>query len=202
MDMTDNTSSQVNLGYTGDYQWGVLKARAYYEKTDHEMDFGDDKRYWYGMASGGPTSVDGIPCSPIGPNCAAGMPMYTEGKTSGLSVNAELPLSARDTMRVGAEYQAYRLDDWWPPSGAMMWPGTFWNINDGQRDRYALFGEWEAQVNPQWMSLLGMRYETVDMDTGDVHGYAATNVMGSNQLDRQHQLQRPGPQQDRPQPGI
>jgi iron complex outermembrane receptor protein len=182
MDMTDNTGSQVNLGYTGDYQWGVLKARAYYEKTDHAMDFGDDKRYWYGAASGGPASVDGNPCSPIGPNCAAGMPMYTEGSTTGVSVNAELPLSARDIMRVGAEYQAYRLDDWWSPSGAMMWPGTFWNINDGQRDRYALFGEWEAQINPQWMSLLGIRYETVDMNTGDVTGYAATNMMGSNQL--------------------
>jgi iron complex outermembrane receptor protein len=182
MDMTDNTSGQVNLGYTGDYEWGVLKARAYYEKTEHTMDFGDDKRFWYGMASGGPTSVDGIPCSPIGPTCAAGMPMDTEGKTSGLSVNAELPLSVRDILRAGAEYQAYRLDDWWSPSGAMMWPGTFWNINDGKRDRYALFGEWEAQFNPQWMSLLGIRYETVDMNTGDVTGYAATNMMGSNQL--------------------
>ncbi|MBI1284652.1 MAG: TonB-dependent receptor plug domain-containing protein [Thiobacillus sp.] len=182
MDMTDNTSGQVNLGYTGDYEWGVLKARAYYEKTDHTMDFGDDKRFWYGMASGGPAAVNGIPCSPIGPTCAAGMPMDTEGRTSGLSVNAELPLSARDILRAGAEYQAYRLDDWWSPSGAMMWPGTFWNINNGKRDRYALFGEWEAQIDPQWMSLLGMRYETVDMNTGDVTGYAATNMMGSNQL--------------------
>jgi len=182
MDMTDNTSSQVNLGYTGEYEWGVLKARAYYEKTDHEMDFGDDKRFWYGTASGGNTAVDGVPCSPIGPACAAGMPMDTEGKTTGLSLNAELPLSRRDILRVGAEYQAYRLDDWWTPSGAMMWPGTFWNINDGKRDRYALFGEWEAQISPQWMSLLGIRYETVDMDTGNVTGYAATNMMGSNQL--------------------
>ena len=27
----------------------------------------------------------------------------------------------------------YRLDDWWPPSGGGMWPGTFWNIDDGKR---------------------------------------------------------------------
>jgi iron complex outermembrane receptor protein len=182
MDMTDNTSNQVNLGVTSDYQWGVLKARAYYEKTDHEMNFGDDKRYWYGMASGGSTSVDGIPCSPIGPNCAAGMPMDTEGRTTGVSVNAELPLSARDTMRVGAEYQAYRLNDWWPPSGSMMWPDTFWNINDGKRDRSALFGEWETRVNPQWMSLLGMRYEMVRMDTGDVQGYCTSGMCMGNQL--------------------
>ncbi len=182
MDMTDNTSTQVNLGYTGEYDWGVLKARAYHEKTDHTMDFGDDKRFWYGTASGGPTSPDGMPCSPIGPNCAAGMPMYTEGENTGLSVNAELPLSARDTVRVGAEYQAYRLDDWWPPSGAGMWPGTFWNINDGKRDRSALFGEWETQVSPQWMSLLGLRYEMVQMDAGDVQGYCTSGMCMGNQL--------------------
>ncbi|HQS82576.1 MAG TPA: TonB-dependent receptor [Thiobacillus sp.] len=169
MDMTDNTSNQVNLGYTGDYQWGTLKARVYHETTEHEMDFGDDKRFWYGSASNSP--VPGTPCSPLGPSCAAGMPMDTEGKTTGMSVNAELPLSARDTLRVGTEFQAYRLDDWWTASGAMMWPGTFLNINDGQRDRYAVFGEWEAKINPQWTSLLGLRHETVRMDAGDVTGY-------------------------------
>jgi iron complex outermembrane receptor protein len=182
MDMTDNTSDQVNFGYSGAYQWGVLKARAYYEQTDHEMDFGDDKRFWYGTASGGPTAVNGIPCSPLGPACAAGMPMNSEGKTTGASVNAEIPLSARDTLRVGGELQAYRLDDWWPPSGAGMWPGTFWNINDGERDRYALFGEWEARSNPQWTSLLGVRYEMVRMDAGDASGYCTSGMCMGNQL--------------------
>ncbi len=172
MDLTDNESSQVNLGYTGKYEWGVLKARVYHERTDHEMDFGDDKRFWYGAASGGAMAVDGLPCSPISSTCAAGMPMFTEGRTTGASVSAELPLSGRDTLRVGTEYQAYRLDDWWPPSGAGMWPGTFWNINNGQRDRYAAFGEWEAKLNPQWTSLVGARHETVRMDTGDVRGYS------------------------------
>ena len=161
MDLTDNTSRQVNLGYTGEYQWGTLKARIYHEKTEHEMDFGDDKQFEY-------------------PNNAHGMPMNTEGKTTGASVNAEVPLSARDTLRVGTEFQAYRLDDWWPPSGTGgMSPGTFWNISNGERDRYAVFGEWEAKINPQWTSLLGLRHETVKMDTGDVRGY---NISGGPTL--------------------
>jgi iron complex outermembrane receptor protein len=64
----------------------------------------------------------------------------------------------------------------------MMWPGTFWNINNGERDRYAVFGEWEARISSQWTGLVGLRHETVAMDTGNVTGYAATNMMSSNQL--------------------
>jgi iron complex outermembrane receptor protein len=183
MDMTDNDSDQFNLAYTGKFGFGKLKARAYYEHTQHEMDFGDDKRYWYGngappTGSGGPAAVNGSPCSPISPTCAAGMPMYTDGKNTGLAVNAEIWLAQGDTLRVGGEYQKYRLDDWWTPSGAMMWPGTFWNVNDGERDRLALFGEWEKKIGTQWTHLLGLRHETVDMNTGNVQGYK-TNLAGA-----------------------
>jgi iron complex outermembrane receptor protein len=179
MDMTDNVSDQFSLGWTGRQRWGTLKASAYYEHTQHEMDFGDDKRFWYGSASGGSGAQNGTPCSPVGPTCAAGMPMYTDGKNTGLKLAADIVLNPRDTLKVGAEYQAYRLDDWWPPSGAGMWPGTFWNINDGERDRYAVFGEWEARHNAQWTSVLGLRHETVKMDADDVQGYdPTTNGMG------------------------
>ncbi|MBP9916766.1 MAG: TonB-dependent receptor [Thiobacillaceae bacterium] len=179
MDMTDNVSDQFNLAYTGKQDWGTLKARAYYEHTEHEMDFGDDKRYWYGAASGGnnPPGGNATPCAPIGPNCAAGMPMYTDGKNTGLTLAADIRLARGDILRVGGEYQAYRLDDWWTPSGSMMWPGTFWNINDGRRDRYALFGEWETRKD-RWTHILGLRHETVDMDSGDARGYK-TNLAGA-----------------------
>lgn len=178
MDMTDNVSDQFNLAYTGQQDWGTLKARAYYEHTEHEMDFGADKRYWYGAASGGsnPPGGNGIDCSAggIGPLCAAGMPMYTDGKNTGLNIGADIRLKQGDILRIGAEYQAYSLDDWWTPSGAGMWPNTFWNISDGQRDRYAVFGEWEARLTPAWTSLLGLRHETVKMDAGNVQGYDST----------------------------
>jgi len=184
MDMTDNASDQFNLAYTGKQAWGTLKARAYYEKTEHEMDFGEDKRFWYGTASGGPGAANGTPCSPIGTTCAAGMPMYTKGENKGVTVQGEFPVSPRDIVRAGGEYQAYRLDDWWPPSGAGMWPDTFWNINNGQRDRYALFGEWEGRISPQWTSIMGLRHETVEMDAGDVRGYnTAVAAMGNQYTD-------------------
>ena len=185
MDMLDNTAHRLNLRYLGVFDWGALEARAYHEKVDHFMDFGDDKRYWYGSASGGnnPPGGNGMPCAPVGtPACANGMPMYTTGKTTGASVKATIDVTPRDQLKVGGELQQYRLDDWWTPSGAMMYPGTFWNINDGKRDRSALFGEWERRVDPHWLTLLGARYEHVMTDAGDVSGYANTNAMASNQL--------------------
>ena len=162
MDMTDNTSTQANLGYTGQYDWGRLDARVYHEHTEHEMNFLEDKAFWY-MGN------------------APGMPMFTEGKNTGAVVKGDINLSARDVLRVGAEYQQYRLDDWWPPSGTGgMAPNTFLNINDGERDRLAAFAEWEAQWDPQWLSLLGLRHETVKMDTGTVQGYNASYLGDAN----------------------
>ncbi|GAV19590.1 iron complex outermembrane recepter protein [Mariprofundus micogutta] len=172
MDMTGNDSKQANLRYEGQYNWGELEARAYYENTKHAMQFGEDKLFWYGnpmpMAPN-----DGVPCTPSAGmmGCAAGMPMDTEGLNIGGSIKANIPLSAGSLLRVGGETQQYRLDDWWDPSGRMMAPNTFWNINGGKRDRLALFSEWESEWNSDWLTQFGVRYEQVTMDTGTVLGY-------------------------------
>ncbi|MCB2016446.1 MAG: TonB-dependent receptor [Hydrogenophaga sp.] len=180
MDMLKNDQRSLNLSYTGQMDWGLLQARAYRETVDHFMDFGADKRYWYGAAAGGSTAVDGKPCSPISATCAAGMPMYTDGKTSGLSVQGEIPWGERDLLRVGADLQQYSINDWWPPSGAGMWPGTFWNIRDGERDRAGVFGEWEGRLSPAWTTLVGARVERVSMDAGRAEGYnSSTNGAGT-----------------------
>jgi len=194
MDMLYNDQTSINLRYLGEFDWGGLEARVYRENVDHFMDFGADKRYWYGNAtppagSGGPTAVFGVPCSPLSNTCAAGMPMYTEGKTTGASARADIKLGTQDLLRVGAELQQYRINDWWTASGAMMWspsttayeqPGkSFWNIRDGERDRTALYAEWEARKSAQWLTLIGARYEQVKMDAGAAVGYStAANAMG------------------------
>ena len=182
MDMTDNKSTQINFRYLGEFAWGKLEARVYDEQTRHKMDFFEDKEYWYSAAH--------TPCSPAGPMCVQGMPMDTKGHNTGLNLKAELPLNSRDLLRLGSEVQRYRLDDWWSPSGGMMmWPNTFWNINNGQRDRFDLYGEWEANWNSQWGSLVGLRASRVAMDTGTVQGYNTsatyTNLANPfNQKDR------------------
>ena len=154
MDMLDNESTQIVLRHSAEYTWGEINSRIFYEKTDHEMNFGDDKQYWYGDAPG--------------------MPMKTQGKNNGAALALDYKLSDSDVLRMGAEMQLYQLDDWWPPSGSgmMMSPETFWNIRNGKRDRYAAFGEWQAQWSEQWMTLAGVRYEAVRMDTDDVQGYS------------------------------
>ena len=184
MDMTGNTASKFNLAYTGRLEWGTLQARAYYQSTEHKMDFGPDKRFWYGpgappAGTGGDTAVNGSPCSPISGTtmvngqmvgCAAGMPMKADGDTTGASVTAVIQLAERGLLRAGGEFVGFRLDDWWPPSGAGMWPYDFLNINDGERDRYAAYGEWEVQ-RERWKHVAGLRYEHVATDAGPVHGY-------------------------------
>lgn len=155
MDMTGNTARQFNLKYTGTYDWGKLEAQAYHERVRHSMQFGDDKQFMY--------------------MTAPGMPMDTLGRTSGLKVKTTMDISGHDLLRVGAEYQRYRLDDYWRASGTgmMMSPNTFVNINNGQRDRYDVFAEVESQWDKEWMTLVGLRSSTVKMDADEVQGYNA-----------------------------
>lgn len=167
MDMIDNKQDSLNLRYLGEFDWGSLEARAYQENVDHLMDFGTDKRYLYGTDSSG----GAVSCSPISATCAAGMPMYTEGKTTGVNVKADIVLAPQNLLRTGFEALQYRLNDWWPASGANMFPGTFWNIRDGERDRTALFAEMETRKNVQWMTLIGARIEQIKMNAGTVTGY-------------------------------
>ncbi|MGB8146500.1 MAG: TonB-dependent receptor plug domain-containing protein, partial [Chromatiaceae bacterium] len=52
MDMLGNEQTSFNLNYTGEFGWGDLEAQTYYQYVDHFMDFGPDRRFWYGPASG------------------------------------------------------------------------------------------------------------------------------------------------------
>lgn len=177
MDMLGNRQNRINLRYQGDQAWGKVEARAYHETVDHFMDFGQDKLYSYGKL---------LNLYPVN-----GMPMYTAGKTDGISAKADINLNPRDLLRIGAEWQAYRLNDWWTPApncgytGAVancsggMAPDTFWNIRDGKRDRMAVYGEWEATWNPEWETLAGLRYEQVKTDSANAQGYNAMMYTGS-----------------------
>jgi len=181
MDLVDNAQTRLLLRYAGDPDWGRLEARAWGEEVEHRMDFGPDRQFWYGPQAMVPGVVAYTrPCSPIGYTCAAGMPMLAESDSRGLGATATLPASDEGLLRVGAELQHYRLDDWWPPSGGGMWPGSFWNIRDGRRDRHAAFVEWEGKLDARWSALAGLRYTRIVSDAGPVQGYAVEPVPGSS----------------------
>ena len=175
MDMTGNTSSQINLHYTGQYEWGKLDSRIYDQTVNHNMNFGADKQFWYGA-----------------PATIPGMPMNTDGKTVGAMVKADIVLSGSNILRVGADAQNYQLNDWWSPSGgAMMAPNTFWNIYNGKRNQYGVYSELETRWNQVWLSQFGVRSDTVDMNSGNVQGYNtgmmyAPDAAAFNALNHQH----------------
>ena len=164
MDMVENKAHRINLHHHGGFDWGSMDLRLYHETIRHEMDFGDDKQYLYGTP----------------PLVAPGMPMETRARNTGAKLTTTVTLSQHDLLRLGGAWQRYKLDDWWRPSPATLPPGvavstmapdTFWNINNGRRDRRALFTEWERHLGAQWTTLLGGRWERVLMDAGPVHGY-------------------------------
>ncbi len=155
MDMTKNIGSQFNLKYTGQYDWGKLEAQAYNQMVNHQMD------------------------DNTGARTSPAMPMLTASSTNGAIIKGTLPISETQLARIGTEWQGYKLNDWWPAAYStvgMMGPNTFQNINNGTRNRLALFSELEQQWTKEWMSLAGVRVEQVASNAGDVQGYNATSA--------------------------
>ncbi|MDP2285239.1 MAG: TonB-dependent receptor [Pseudohongiella sp.] len=185
MDLLDNQQARVNLNWQRETGWGQIQSRFYHEQVEHGMDFGPDRQFWYGSKA-----VAGAACSPMAfhgdpaGTCASGMPMFSDSKNSGLSLTAEIDLPARGLVRVGAELQQFRLEDYWTASGGAMGPGTFENINNGQRDRTAVFAEHELNLADDWLVMYGARVERVMRDADDVHGYStAMNAMGMQAME-------------------
>ncbi len=148
MDMVGNRSNFINVNHKGDFAWGKLDTRFYWQNTTHEMGFFSAEKT--GM-----------------------MPMNTEGNDMGYAIKAEIPFMNDHKLRVGNELHYFRLNDWWPPVGTtgMMGGNTFLNINNGTRDRYGLFAEVESNWDSQWSSLFGVRYELVKSNAGNVQPY-------------------------------
>lgn len=163
MDMLANQSTSGNVIYKGKIGSLFIDANAYRQNTDHYMNKLIGER-------------------------TGNMPMYTDAKESGLNVKATLPYSQTQTLKFGADYNRYRLNDWWPEDSvnhmAGMSPGTFLNINNGQRDRIGLFSEVVSQWSDRLSSIFGVRYDRVTMDTDDVHGYNGySGFIGANSND-------------------
>ncbi|MGB7510421.1 MAG: TonB-dependent receptor [Pelodictyon phaeoclathratiforme] len=165
MDMLENNASFINLHYKSDFAWGKLDAKAYWQNTWHRMNSGEDK----------------LPINLRIPVTMPDMPMATRGIDTGYSLKTDIPFAEKNILRLGNEFHRFSLNDWWPPISTTlgtMGPDTFLNINDGSRDRYAFFAEWESKWNSKVTTIFGVRNEQVRMDAGDVQGYNAQNMAG------------------------
>ena len=73
------------------------------------------------------------------------------------------------TLLVGQKFYSYQLDDVWPAvPGTMMAPNDYININDGERRRAAVYGEWQQDLSQSWWLSAGVRFEYVTTNTGEV----------------------------------
>jgi iron complex outermembrane receptor protein len=155
MDMTGNDVSFANLNWLSRLDWGQLEAGTYWQSTRHDMGF-------------------------FTPERTGSMPMLSEGRNAGYTLSLALPAGDASRVRLGHELHRFRLDDTWPavPGSMMMGPQTYVNVNDGRRDRIALYAEAETRHGARWTSLLGARWETVRMDAGAVQPYA-DNMMNA-----------------------
>lgn len=149
-----NVNRTANLHYTGQFEWGELEMRYFHQNLKHSMDM-LPHRYANMM-----------------------MPMLSDATTDGGMVKANIALDEQHSLRIGTDFQFYRLDDWWPGIGLSansMCCNAFWNIRGGKRDRIGVFSEWEAQWNHQWTTLLGIRSDRVKSNTGPVQGYSSSS---------------------------
>lgn len=167
MDLTNNDSIFGNIMHKGIFDWGTLESKFYFESTSHSMNIGEEKQVLGFTGAGAINNV---------------MPMETRGRNLGYKIQAEIPFNERDTFRIGNEFHSNKINDYWPPihtettnpTSMMFWmmaPETYYNIHNGERDRVGFFGEWEANWNAQWKTLLGLRYDRTMMNTGDVQPY-------------------------------
>jgi iron complex outermembrane receptor protein len=111
-----NQAEFANVHYEGVFARLRLDARVYFENTRHSMNILGDK----------------IP--------GTSFPVNTKGTNLGYAIEAEIPLSGRDTLRFGNELRRFTLNDWWSPTMDTVGssgPDTLLNVNKGRRDRFS-----------------------------------------------------------------
>ncbi len=158
MDMNGNKSTFGNLSFVGKVGDVGLDVNAFKRLTSHYMNKILSER-------------------------TGDMPMNTSADEIGYNIKATIPLSSEHILKIGSDLDKYKLNDWWPATTATvggMGPNTFWNINNGYRDRLGLFAESNYQWSEKLVSNIGIRTDIVTMDTDNVVGYNTISGAMSN----------------------
>ena len=149
MDMTENQSFGVTVQYLHQLANGELLARVNWQGIAHEMGFFTAEK-------------------------PGTMPMLTDSDDYSYQLHWQTSLSATTLVKLGNEFYQLRLNDIWPAvtGSMMMGPNNYININDGKRQRLAIFAELNQQLTSQLALYYGIRLEQVNTNTGEVQAYS------------------------------
>ena len=174
MDMTKNQSLGATLQYQRPLAEGNLLARLNWQGIEHEMGFFTAEK-------------------------PGTMPMLTDSDDYSYQLHWQTPLSDTTSLIIGQEFYQFTLNDVWPavPGSMMMGPNDYININDGKRQRLAIFAELNQQLARQWQLNYGLRLEQVTTNTGEVQAYSnmmmgmmAADALAARAFNQQQRKQR------------
>jgi iron complex outermembrane recepter protein len=154
MDMTGNVGEFLSARFRGTYERATVSLSGYVDHVRHQMNGNDPDRY-------SPSPVD-ITSMGI-------MPTLERGTDFGYRATVALG-ALGGVLRIGNELQVQNLDDRWPGAPVGM-AFDFLNLNDARRTRSGAYAEWETTWPSAWTTLMGIRADTVWMNTGPVYGY-------------------------------
>lgn len=151
MDMVKDDADQANIRYKGRYAFGNVEVSAYHHDIDHLM--------------------DNYSLRPVG---TMKMKSPASSQDNGLRVDFLLP-RGQDSWRFGVDYHnndfnAYSI----AANDAPMSRRDM--FNDGNRERFGVYGEWRRQWTDGWGLVAGARADQVAMSAGQIvnRGMAAT----------------------------
>ncbi|HXY96869.1 MAG TPA: TonB-dependent receptor [Steroidobacteraceae bacterium] len=170
MDLTGNVATFINARYWGVVPWGRLSVGAYFDGIHHQMNGDAPDRY--------------LP-APVDITSMGVMPTRERGEDFGYRVELDVAGAAGATWRLGSELHVQTLDDRWPGAPVGM-PFDYVSLDHGERTQLGTFAEWQRSWGAAWSLLLGVRNDTVWMNTGPVQGYDGLDPTAGafNSLDR------------------
>lgn len=148
MDMVDNRTNAITADYQQQFDSVTFNGLLSLRNIKHEMGFFTDEK-------------------------PGTMPMLTDSQDLTAKLAWTLALEGGNTLKIGQEFYLNKLNDDWPAvaGSMMMGPDNYVNINDGRRQRTAIYAQWSQQPSEGWHYSAGMRVEQISTQAGEVQPY-------------------------------
>lgn len=148
MDMVKDDADAVNLAWEGRLGDTRMTARAYWHDIEHLMDS---------------YSLRGLAAGMVAPAASTDLGLVLGGKRN----------LAGGRVNFGAEWlqNEFATSSW---TSAGVFSSDI--LRDATRDRLGVYGEWQGALGGAWSANLGLRSDTVRMNTGNVNATAGGTV--------------------------